>query len=1556
MKALERSVIASFIFFLLIFLSENEAQSQSPRLYINEFMASNSSTIADGNGEFDDWIEIFNGETFDIDLSGYFLTDNLANPQKWAFPNITLHAKSYLLVWADDQTNQSGCHANFKLDKDGEQLGLYGGSVLIDSVTFGPQRTDVSFGRRSDGDNSWVFYEPGTNGPTPGAANHFVATTTLNPPEFSLGDGFYVGPIAVELRSDDPAAAIHYTLDGSLPTASSPKYSTPIHIDAPTVVRAMCRKQISTGQYQTSVVESRCYLIDVANSMPFIDIICDQREHDRIYAWPQPGEPHGAISGQLKIFDSNHVLQADLPIELSMRGGYSLLSPKKSYQIDFVAQNLQYDLFDQDYNAPRSTGLPNSFHSINLSGMAADFSLIRNFLSFHLLRRIGAVSPQIAFVRLFINGQDRGIYVAMERIDQWLVKNRFSNAKYDIIKTGIEHHCNLTWDNENGQYFELKSGDFNAFNDLISWLNNKERSYEELSSKLDIPSFLYYDLMCRFSNNKDSYDINYYLIRNREQPNSKWTILLWDCDESFGWDSHVSGNWFPHNRAFDLLRNTPEYQRLYYNTLADLFNSRWSQVEISDLIDRLDMAFQTDNPADEAIWNEIWSQYAAGVIPDFEQDPNYHPLSRHTQFEYIKQWVGERIAYEFALWSEGTVVLTVDQPVGGEGAIQLNSLKLSNFPWRGRYFKNLDLQVTALPGPGFLFNSWSDLTLPKSESITITLQHDYCFHPIFKPNVHLDRLVINEINYNSAPNFDPEDWIELYNPADQSIDVSNWILKDRDDSHQFVVPSGTVVAPKGYLVICRDMTAFRRLFPRASTVTGDMNFSLNNDGDEVRLYHASGALVDSVSFGDRDPWPSLADGKGATLELIDPTLNNTVAASWQASLWHGTPGLRNSFPLVITEINYHSGPGFNTEDWVELYNPTSRIVDVSGCHLQHLISGHDFYLPSGTSIPSNGFVIICQNKNKFRAFFPGVANVVGDVNFSFIDSGDEIRLLDLIDNVIDSVRYDVAKPWPIEANGQGATLELLDPSLDNTIPRHWQASAGHGSPGQLTRALPVVTRFVVRDSSGSRLVTDSRNVLVDMAATDFDGQIVGWHINETGLPPAPGDFWMPTPPKNYIIQSPPGVLRIYGWVLDNDHQVSRVTDTSRAAIRLRLSEELYSVEGTVTYFTNNRPVPNAKIELKIDQESDWDSTDVHGNFRFIGVDSGKIILQPAKQGDIRQAIRCSDVLAVLAGLADPRRFNPEQRSAANVIDDAALNVSDARAILRYLVCRNDNIGQTGHWRFVPAETSFVLNQNINQHFQAYISGDVDLNWGSDSLVSQISDSTIVGISLKLGQVENQGAQFITVPLSAEIAHGAFYSMMISLQYETTYLAYQWCEPTDASKKFIVEDNGGQPGKLQIAMAGLDPIVSSNVVLKLHFKVLTTGGGRTFHTQLLFTRSLVNDLPVKSHHGIVILTDISDFEVPLPMEFKLFQNYPNPFNFQTQIRYQLASPGATRLCIYNLMGHRVRVLVNEQYQAAGTYQFNWDGRDENGQMLPSGIYLYELRSGGLVKRNKMVMVK
>ncbi len=137
-------------------------------LYINEFLASNSENFADELGNYSDWIEIYNGDSESLFLGDYFLTDDLDTPDKWAMPNVSIAAGEFELFWADNKPDLGDHHTNFKLGKSGESIGIFDKSLTcVDSLSYGAQSTDISYGRIQDGDSNWVFFDV----PTPNQSN-----------------------------------------------------------------------------------------------------------------------------------------------------------------------------------------------------------------------------------------------------------------------------------------------------------------------------------------------------------------------------------------------------------------------------------------------------------------------------------------------------------------------------------------------------------------------------------------------------------------------------------------------------------------------------------------------------------------------------------------------------------------------------------------------------------------------------------------------------------------------------------------------------------------------------------------------------------------------------------------------------------------------------------------------------------------------------------------------------------------------------------------------------------------------------------------------------------------------------------------------------------------------------------------------------------------------------------------------------------------------------------------------------------------------------------------
>lgn len=147
---------------------------QTPELFINEFMADNEATVADEHGYYSDWIELYNGDDEAVFLGDLYLTDNFNYPHKWRMPGINLPAGGFVLFWADGTPGLGEKHAPFRLDRDGEEIGIFDADMLIvDTLSFGPQSEDVSMGRKPDGADQIIFVPVAT----PGRSN---STTSIN--------------------------------------------------------------------------------------------------------------------------------------------------------------------------------------------------------------------------------------------------------------------------------------------------------------------------------------------------------------------------------------------------------------------------------------------------------------------------------------------------------------------------------------------------------------------------------------------------------------------------------------------------------------------------------------------------------------------------------------------------------------------------------------------------------------------------------------------------------------------------------------------------------------------------------------------------------------------------------------------------------------------------------------------------------------------------------------------------------------------------------------------------------------------------------------------------------------------------------------------------------------------------------------------------------------------------------------------------------------------------------------------------------------------------------
>ncbi|MFH2141852.1 MAG: CotH kinase family protein, partial [Bacteroidota bacterium] len=152
--------------------------------------------------------------------------------------------------------------------------------------------------------------------------------------------------------------------------------------------------------------------------------------------------------------------------------------------------------------------------------------------------------------------------------------------------------------------------------------------------------------------------------------------------------------------------------------------------------------------------------------------------------------------------------------------------------------------------------------------------------------------------------------------------------------------------------------------------------------------------------------------------------------------------------IVINEINYHSSLIEDSDDWIEFYNNSDEDKDMSGWILMDSKNDNIYNFPEGFKLNARELIVVCSDIIKFNSIHTSVTNFRGNLGFGLNNDGEFIRLFDAEMNFADIVEYDNVSPWPIEPDGLGPTLELIDPDFNNILASSWRPSANiGGSPG-----------------------------------------------------------------------------------------------------------------------------------------------------------------------------------------------------------------------------------------------------------------------------------------------------------------------------------------------------------------------------------------------------------------------------------------------------------------------------------------------------------------------------
>ena len=893
------------------------------QVVINEYSASNLEGYNDNYQSQEDWIELYNPELTEVSLEGYFLSDSETNIDKWEIPEgVVIPANGYLRFWCSgrDEATINGFnnhyHTNFKLKQtkvDTETIVLSDSNGnIVDSVLMQKTQLEHSMGRSPNGSPTWKIF----TSPTLGTANNGSSYDRYaDTPEMNVAAGFYNGAQNITITTTEPNSSIHYTVNGYLPTAGATVYSSPITVSSTQIIRAIV--ETSTFGVLPSFMTFNTYLINETHTLPVISVSADQmtdllngninlRPEGTMEYFDATGErkevgygeynKHGQDSWQWDQRSFDYIARDEMGYHDAINEKLLTWSERESYQKVIIRAS-----GDDNYPAIDS--------SAHMRDMFIQRLANKNDLNVDMRRGERCV--------VYANGQYWGVYSIREKVsDADYTKFYYGQDKYNIQYL-------MNWGNTWAQYGGTQA--FDDWEEIHSFALNNDMSnqanYEQVAAEIDVTSLVDYILVNSFAVCTDWINWNTSWWRGLD-PNgghTKWGYVLWDEDATFNhyinytnvpnenpdadpcYPEQINLDPEQHIVLLNKLLENDEFRQYYITRYMDLNNTVFTEEEAIGTLEGIESSIAGEMPRHTGRWGGSVNEWEGNVqkVKDFILD----------RIDFLPGGLNE--CYD--LTGPYAVNLNVE-PVGA-GQIKFNSLTIDygDYAWSGEYHGGIDMNIEAVQSNSdYVFDHWEldnhTLTDPTSAMSSFQLNQSENLTAVFVQSAGGADIVINEINYKDAPDFDVKDWVELYNNSGAAVNVSGWVFKDEDDLHEFVLPVGTIMQANGYLVIVEDQAGFQALFPGVVNVYGNLDFSLSGSGELIRIFDANGNLVDNVTYDDQAPWPEAPDGLGPTLELIDPDLDNTLPENWQAcnnaGFEHGTPGAINNQNCVLgTEDN-----------------------------------------------------------------------------------------------------------------------------------------------------------------------------------------------------------------------------------------------------------------------------------------------------------------------------------------------------------------------------------------------------------------------------------------------------------------------------------------------------------------------------------------------------------------------------------------------------------------------------------------------------------------------------
>lgn len=614
--------------FILLFCFYWEANAQ---LQINEVCSDNEELLQSDDGNYYDWIEIYNNTDSQIELSDFYLSDNKDDLHKWQFSTEKIGAKSYILVFASNSKTPvpNEQHANFKLSGDGETIYLSDGNSIIDTLEFGQINEDYTYGRLEENSEIKAYLAK----PTPRESNGNSGTIVSN-----YESGYYTDEFDLKLTAAK-GKKIYYTTNGDTPTEKSNLYTDGIevedeyedyeYIDIPTTPS---EKYNCAGSWKLPKENiPRCFIVSyriIDNSgnwgktysqtfffnnlhkLPIVSIVTDNQnlfnQDTGIYVPGSHFDPDNPCwsgnyffsewerNASVSIFDNKlEIFKEDVGIRI--QGGGTRATAQKS--LKFYARkrygiNKFKNVFFKDLEVKE-------FNNILLRSTVSGWfqTKIKDAVTMEAVKKLKFEQTYLQPVVVYINGNYWGINELRNRID-----NDFLAEKYDINKDSI----NII----HPVYTELlRAGTYEDFKPIYKYIVENDLSvaehYKYIESKIDITDIIDYYIAEIYFNNYD-WPLNNILFWNSLEYDGKYRSIFYDLDAGWGdanynMIEHVTqdslSSW-PNSKEINiilikLLKNT-EFKNNFINRAIYLAENDFSFKNLQKIIEKYTKLFETE--------------------------------------------------------------------------------------------------------------------------------------------------------------------------------------------------------------------------------------------------------------------------------------------------------------------------------------------------------------------------------------------------------------------------------------------------------------------------------------------------------------------------------------------------------------------------------------------------------------------------------------------------------------------------------------------------------------------------------------------------------------------------------------------------------------------------------------------------------------------------------------------------------------------------------------------------------------------------------------------------